>query len=655
MVVPMFAQYGDPNGEWRYYAGDNGSSKYSPLDQITAQNFSRLEVKWRWETPDYAVLRGKGIRPPRPIGFKATPLVVGDRLYISTGLTQVAALDARTGARLWLYDPEVYKHGWPANTAGMHSRGLTYWAKGNLARLFVGTYNGYLLAIDARTGRPAADFGEKGLADLETQIQRADRTGSVDLYNGEAYHVSSNSPPTVCRDVVIVGSSISDRPTMKEWPAGHVQAFDARTGDLRWVFHTVPQEGEFGVETWESNSWAYSGNTNVWTMMSADEDLGLVYLPTSTPTSDHYGGARLGDNLFAESIVAVDCDTGERRWHFQAIHHGVWDWDFPAAPNLVDVTVDGRAIKALAQVSKQAFTYVFDRVTGEPIWPIVERSVPQSDIPGERLSATQPFPTRPRPFDQQGLSLDDLIDFTPQLRQEAIDIVRRYRFGPLFTPPALYKPGGPIGTIQVPSNGGGANWSGAGIDPETGYLYVPSRTALHMAVLSEPGFELTNLRYLRAGTAGPDSDHPDRPQRPNGPQGLPLFKPPYSRMTAIDLNTGDIVWQVPTGPGSSFIRNHEAVQGLNLPPLGGNGRGGPLVTKTLLIHGISIGPTLGPTADRSIAKLLGYDKSTGAVLSEVEIPAAIVGTPMTYMVDGTQYIAATVQTDPPSLIALALP
>ena len=650
VAPPLLAQQGASDGEWRVYAGDAGSTKYSPLDQITPDNFSQLEVRWRWNSPDNDAMRSRNIRPPRPVELKATPLVVGDRMYVSTGLTQVAALDARTGEQLWLHDHGAWIKGWPANTAGMHSRGVTYWSDGDVERVFVGTYDGFLLALNAGTGQPVADFGVEGQADLERAIPRADRDSGFELHNGEVYQLSSNSPPTICRNVVVVGSSISDRPDVKEWAPGHVQAFDVRTGEPRWTFHTIPQEDEFGVETWENESWRFSGSTNVWTMMSADEELGLVYLPTATPTSDHYGASRLGDNLFAESLVAVDCETGERRWHFQAVHHGVWDWDFPAAPNLVDITVDGRTIKAVAQISKQAFTYVFDRETGDPVWPIEERPVPQSDIPGERLSPTQPFPTRPPPFDQQGVSIDDLIDFTPALRREALENIRPYRFGPLFTPPSLYRDGGPIGTIQVPTNGGAANWGGAGVDPETGYLYVPSRTALHMQVLSEPGSDVTNLRYLRAGTAGPRSEHPDNPRRPSGPQGLPLFKPPYSRMTAIDLNTGTIAWQVPTGPGSAFIRNHEALRGLDLPPLGGNGRGGPLVTKTVLIHSVSLGP-----ADGGRAVLVAYDKATGDVLSEVSIPGAAIGTPMTYMVNGTQYIALTVRTEPESLIALALP
>ena len=433
---------------------------------------------------------------------------------------------------------------------------------------------------------------------------------------------------------MIVGSSLSDRPPTKEWVPGYVQGFDARTGQRRWVFHIIPRKGEKGAETWENDSFEYMGNGNVWSMMSADEELGYVYLPTSTPTSDYYGADRLGDNLFAESLVCVECETGERVWHFQMVHHGLWDWDLPAAPNLVDIVVNGRSIKAVAQVSKQGWTYVFDRVTGEPVWPIEERPVAPSDIPGERAAPTQPFPTKPAPFERQGVVIDHLIDFTPELRAEAVEEASHYKMGPIFTPPSLYKEGGTRGTPQLPGAGGGANWSGAGIDPETGVLYVPSHQRMSMVILAEPDPAVSNLRYVRSGTVGPGSFHPARPRRPRGPKGLPFLKPPYSRMTAIDINTGEHLWWIPTGIGPESVRGHPSLQGLDLPPLGGQGRGGPLVTKTLLIHALSAN-------GNSPARLVAYDKTTGEKIGEVALPDDLICTPMTYIVNGVHYSAAT--------------
>ena len=649
LAHPARAQYGTRGEEWPSYGGDAGSTKYSPLDQIDKENFESLRVVWTWQSPDDRIMReNRGIARLRISGFKATPLMIGGVLYLNTGLDQVAALDALTGDLLWIHDPESYKGGAPASAVGFLNRGVTYWSDGEDQRIFHGTSDGYLMAFNARTGKPIPDFGVGGKVDLMSAVPRVSRQDTLVLAGGEAFHLSVDSPPTVCRDVVIVGSSQSDRPPTKEWPPGYVQAFDVRTGEPRWVFHAIPEEGEFGTETWENDSWRYSGNANVWSMMSADEELGYVYLPTTTPTSDYWGGARLGDNLFAESLVCVDVETGKRVWHFQMVHHGLWDWDLPAAPNLLDITIGGERIKAVAQVSKQGFTYVFNRVTGEPIWPIEEIAVAPSDVPGERASPTQPVPTKPPPFELQGVSIDDLIDFTPELRAEAVEEVSHYRIGPMFTPPSLYVEGGTRGTIQLPGAGGGANWSGAAIDPETAMLYVPSRTNYSMVILAVPDPNVSNLPYVRSGTVGPGSFHPARPQRPRGPQGLPLLKPPYSRMTAIDLNRGDVAWTIPTGEGPASVRNHPALEGIDLPALGGQGRGGPLLTKTLLIHSLSLGRGSG-------AFLVAYDKATGEKIGQVPLPGSVIGTPMTYVIGGKQHIAMTVQGSPPELVALALP
>lgn len=649
-----------PNAEWPSYGGTNWSQRYSALDQITRDNFKNLQIAWTWRTPDVELARALADRIDpawTPNGFKATPLVVKGVMYLSTGLGQIAAIDPMTGATKWVYDPQVYMRGAPASVVGpWQTRGLAYWTDGkNDERLLMGTLDGFILAVDAKTGRPIASFGDNGKTDLHIAVPRADRSvlrrPDRQMWSNEQHYISPNSPPVVVRDTVIVGSAMSDRPRFKEWAPGYVQAFDVRTGRLKWVFHTIPLDGQFGADTWKDGSNRYTGATNVWSMLSGDDELGYVYLPTTTPTSDYWGGFRKGDNLFAESVVAVDVETGKRVWHFQAVHHGVWDYDFPAAPTLMDIMVNGTRIKALAQVSKQGFTYVFDRVTGRPVWPIEERPVPPSDVPGEELSPTQPFPTRPPAFEYQGVSENELIDFTPELRAEAITIMRRFTYGPLFTPQTLYKDGGrqgTQGTLQLPGVSGGANWGGSGADPETGFLYVPSRTGLTRTLLVEGQPSFTDLKYVPNGKLGPQSIHPAQPPPPSGPQGLPLIKPPYSRMTAYNLNTGTIAWQVPTGPGQDVIRNHPALKGLSLPALGGQGgQGGPLMTRTLLVYGLA-------AAGRTdTAKLVAYDKATGTTLGEVALPASPLGTPMTYAISGRQFIAVTLTNG--TMVSLALP
>ena len=650
------AQPAGPGAEWVSYGGTNWSQKYSPLDQIDGSNFEDLSIAWTWKSVDIALiesLQRRYLPPLNANGLKATPLVVNGVMYLSTGLAQVVALDPTTGETLWVHDPRAYTTGGNASIVGpWQTRGLAYWTDGandEDARLFLGTHDGFLIAVNARTGRSINSFGIDGKSDLHTAVPRATRGVTLPLFSNEGHYLSPNSPPVIVRDTVISGAAMSDRPTLKEWPPGSVQGFDVRTGELKWVFHTIPQAGEFGEQTWEDGSNLYTGNANVWSTLSGDDELGQVYLATTAPTNDYWGGERKGDNLFSQSIVAVDVETGERVWHFQAIHHGVWDWDFPTAPTLMDITVEGRpgVIRALAQVSKQGFTYVFDRATGEPVWPIEERPVPPSHVPGEELAPTQPFPTRPPPFEYQGVREDLLIDFTPELRVEAVEIMRQYRYGPIFTPQTLYDVNGTHGTLQVPGSGGGANWSGSGADPETGFLYVPSRSGLTRMVLVEGKSSYTNLRYVPNGKLGPESIHPARPPAVTGPRGLPLIKPPYSRLTAYDMNRGEIVWQTPTGAGADRIRNHPALAGLELPPLGGQQTtSGPLVTKTLVVLG------LGPTGADDSAWLVAYDKATGAVRGRVALPARPLGTPMTYQIDGRQFIVLTLQGA--QMVALAL-
>lgn len=624
VAAPVRAQMGKgaADGQWPHYSGDKASTKYSPLDQINADNVAQLSVAWTWQTPDDELKKKQ--RGLGTFTWEATPLAVGDRLYTSTSLSQVAAINAQTGETIWVYNPEVYKAGRPTNLGFVH-RGLEYWRDDGQERVFLAGHDAYLYSIDARTGQLDTSFGDNGRIDLTTAIPNAVR----------AKNYTVTSPPIVCRDVIVVGASISDIPMMKEAPRGDVQAFDVRTGKPRWIFHAIAQPGEFGHETWEGDSWQYTGNANVWTMMSADEELGYVYLPMSTPTNDWYGGHRLGDGLFAESLVCVDVTTGKRVWHYQTVHHGVWDYDLPGAPVLCDINVDGQPIKAVAQITKTGFTFVFDRVSGKSVWPIEERPVPPSAVPGEKLSPTQPFPTKPAPYETQGSTEDNLIDFTPELKAEALKILNSYDHGPLFTPPTER------GTVNLPGWGGGGNWWGAAFDPETGQFYVPSMTAPIVVQLVEPKPDRSNFRYIRGG--GSFGGWLE------GPRGLPLFKPPYGRITAINLHTGEHTWMVPIGDGPRQKVNK--LVGRDVGPLG-DGGGGPLLTKTLLFVGQGSG-NRGGKAERTGHVLRAYNKSTGEVVAEATLPEAPSGTPMTYMAGGRQYIA--VATSKGTLVSLALP
>jgi quinoprotein glucose dehydrogenase len=617
--------------EWRTYGHDAHGTKYSPLDQIDASNVRKLRIAWRWMSPDGALVdRDPSLHPNL---FEGTPIMLDGVLYVSTSLHQVAAIDAATGRTLWVYDPGVHESGSPPGMGFTH-RGVSAWAEGRELRIFLATGDGYLIGLDAFSGEPIASFGEEGRIDLTLGLRRpVDRK-----------YYGVNSPPLVTGDVVVVGSIITDAWPYQEGFPGDVRGFDARTGKLLWTFHTVPRKGEVGYDTWLEGSAERAGQANVWTLMSADEELGTIYLPLSTPTNDDYGGHRPGDNLFGESIVCVEARTGRRVWHFQAVHHGLWDYDLPAAPVLADIVVGGKAIKALAQVSKQAFLYVLDRTTGEPVWPIEERPVPASMVPGERASPTQPFPTRPAPFDRQGLSEDDLIDFTPALRAEARGIVSFFDSGPLFTPPTLK------GLIVLPGRVGGASWAGAAYDPQTHVLYVPSVTRPYIVRLVEP--KTGDAQYVSQVL-------------PNqiGPQGLPLTKPPYGRITAIDLDSGEHLWRVPHGSGP---RDHAALKDLNLPPLGSSSRGFVFLTKTLLFS--AQGPHLAYTraprmnsfelfATTREPMLRAFDKKTGELLFEIELPANAGGAPMTYETGGRQFIVVPIGGGgiPAELVALALP
>ena len=673
LAASAAGQNGAPAGEWPSYGGDVGSTKYSPLDQIDASNFGELQNVWRWRSADGFLSKNeaggewhasrdvifdrlkdddpllwRAGRAPFIRNLKATPLMQEGLLFLNTPISIGAAVHPGTGRTVWAYNPKSYESGTTTMTVVWNQRGVAYWTNGEDgeaadSRVYWGTGDGYLLSVDARTGRPIEEFGDRGRVDLMEGLPRANR-GERDYLNALLY--SMQSPPVVVRDVVVTGASIADRRITKESIPGWVRGWDARTGELRWVFRTVPQEGDEGVETWEDESWRYSGNANVWTMLSGDNEHGIVYLPIGTATNDFYGGHRPGDNLYSESLVAVDVETGDKLWHFQAVRHGLWDYDFPAAPTLIDLPggdgADPRQI--VAQVSKQGFLYVFDRVTGEPVWGIEDRPVPPATMPGDTASPTQPFPTKPAPFEYQGVTEDDLADFTPEIRQMALDVIANYEIGPLYTPPSLPVRGGKQGTIFRPSAGGGANWYGAAVDPETGWLYVPSRNAFSMVTFYTPDpLEGGTLRYTHGG----------RGRRPEMPEGLPLFKPPYTRMTAIDLLTGEHVWMKPLG-NNDTLRNHPRLADLDLPPLGGDTYTGPLLTKTLLIHGQHA-----PEGDGG-NRLVARDKRTGDVIAEAPLPARGLGTPMTYLWEGRQYIALTVagrrETDGvPELIAFALP
>jgi quinoprotein glucose dehydrogenase len=663
LAGPAAAQPPAPStltGEWPTYGGDLANSKYSPLDQITAGNFAALRPAWRAKSPDgflsmtlpdgtewsaeskliFEALsrsdpkRWRDNQPPFIQNFKATPLMVGGTLYVNTAASVGAAFDARTGALKWTCNPKSYEAGTTTLTLRWNQRGVAYWRSGDDERIYWGTGDGYLIAVDARTGRPIDSFGVHGKVDLMEGLPRAQR-GTRDYLNALTYSVQS--PPIVVRDLVITPAAISSLIKTKEQIPGWMRAFDARTGEVRWTYQPIPQQGEFGSDTWQDGSSEYAGKVTVWTVMSADEELGLVYLPTNTTAPDFYGAHRLGDNLFAESIVALDINTGKRAWHFQTVHHGLWDYDNPAAPNLLDINVNGSRVKALAQVTKQGHVYTFDRATGKPVWPIEEKPVPASDVPGEKASPTQPIPSKPAPFEYQGVTVDDLADFTPEIRAMAENAIQGFRIGPLFTPPSV------AGTLVRPGTTGGANWSGAAVDPSTGFLYVPSRNAYAVSKLSPPASALdSNLLYMPA---------PGR--NPQMPDGLPLFKPPYSRMTAIDMNAGAQVWMVPTGAGDR-IRNNPRLRPLNLPPVGGDVTlSGPLLTKTLLIYALTAGGSNGGP------RLVAYDKATGKELASTDLPGNAIGTPMTYALGGKQYIAITVQgrtpADVPELVALSLP
>ncbi|HYB93866.1 MAG TPA: pyrroloquinoline quinone-dependent dehydrogenase [Vicinamibacterales bacterium] len=612
-LVPVAAQ------QWPHYAGDQAASHYSPLDQVTAANVTRLQVAWEWK-PNENNLPEFGTRPG---AFQNTPLVIDGVMYLSTPYNQVAALDATTGKELWRYDPKAYEDGQPPNGQGFVHRGVAAWRDRDQLRLFLNArYK--LIQLDARTGTPVASFGKDGVIDLsEGLVWAINKT-----------HYTNTSPPIVYKDLIIVGNGVGDRLMYRNDPPGDVRAFHARTGKLAWKFNTIPQRGEFGNNTWDGGSWRFTGHTNVWAPMSVDESRGLLYLPVSTPSNDYYGGRRPGANLFAESIVCLDANTGQRKWHYQIVHHGLWDYDPASAPNLVTITVDGKRIDAVVQLTKQGFAFVFDRVTGKPVWPIEERAVPRSDVPGEASWPTQPFPTRPPPFESQGVTLDDAFDLTPEWRARATAELKKYRLGPLYTPPSLE------GTVVLPGVWGGANWGGGAFDPVSGRLFV--KTTRSPAIFKLEKFDKGSQPQDRVDEV--NADYINRSPS-SFIDGVPIIKPPYAHLVAIDLNRGDIAWKVPFGDAPD-IRSNPALKDVPLPDrLGAVGPPGAIVTRSGLVF----------VGGNDMA-LSAFDARDGRELWRFVLPRQATATPMTYLdADGRQVVViATGRGEDTALVAFRL-
>lgn len=625
LLTAMSMAFAGDDGNWTEYTGDKAGSRYLASKGVTAESVKSMKVAWRWSMPDNAVAADNA--ELRTWVNESTPLAIDGILYSTSPMSTVSAIDGQTGKTLWTYDPQAYKDGTPPNL-GFINRGLTYWADGEDKRIIVGTGDGYLIALDAKNGKPIESWGEKGRVDLTKGMRRqVDRS-----------LIAVTSPPIVCGDTVVPSIAVLDsfaigRQPMKYHPPGDVQAFDVRTGKRVWIFEQPPQKGQTGNETWEDESWKTTGSGNMWARPGCDEELGLVYLPFSTPTNDFYGGHRKGDGLFGESLVAVNAKSGKLAWYYQMVRHGLWDYDLPTSPNLMDLTVNGKKIKAVAQVTKQGFVFTFDRATGKPVWPIEDRPVPQSTVPGERSAATQPHPTVPAPFVQQGVTEDDLIDLTPKLKEEAKKILARYNYGPLYTPPTLDK----AGTLQVPGVLGGASWAGAAHNPKTNVMYVPSFTIPFGIKIKKENASVYDYTGTWAGVGGP--------------QGLPLFKPPFSTVTAIDMNTGKHLWQIPAGKGPV---DHPAIKDLKLDRVGVPRESFVALTDEILFlapegtHGVIGLSSRGNALITQISLeekepyLYAHDARTGDLVGELRLPGAAFGALMTYRAGDKQYVVVPI-------------
>lgn len=611
--------------EWRTYGGDPGNARYSPLDLLNRNNVAGVKVAWRWKSDNFSV--------PPEYRNESTPIMVNGTLYFTSGAERwVVAADAATGATQWAWHLDEGPRGLkaPRRSAG---RGVAYWTDGASERIFTVTPGLQLVALDARTGQPIPTFGTNGMTDIKASLGV-----DIDLVNAV---IGNSSPPFVVGDVVVIPPALQEGtrpPSMKNVP-GRIVAIDAKTGALAWRFNTIPVKGDPGYETWEAGSAEYTGNAGAWAPLAADTARGLLYVPVEDATGDYYGGHRPGNNLYSSSLVCLDAKTGKRVWHQQLVHHDIWDRDNPTQPILADVTVGGRKMAVVVQLTKQAYAYVFDRVTGAPVWPMPEQPVQQSDVPGERTAATQPIPSKPAAFDRQGVNIDDLIDFTPELRAEAVKMLEKVRLSRnAFTPPSLANaPDGTTGTLVVPGNLGGANWEGGALDPETGLLYVGSWTnPTILALTKDP--QRSDMDWVGGGGGS------------TRVKGLPILKPPYSRITAIDLNTGDHAWMVPNGDTPPEIRSNPALAGVALPRTGATTRPELLVTKTLLFAAEGNGA-------QPILHVL--DKATGAEITAITVLGTINSVPMTYAINGRQFVAfwtSNRQAQQPSeLVALALP
>ncbi len=614
-IMPLRGQSPKPANPWPAYAADNAATHYSPLEDITPANVSGLAQAWEWATGEQPMPEFGA----QPGNFQNTPLMIDNVLYVSTPYNRVVALDAETGKEIWSHDPKAYEDGQPPNGTGFVHRGVAAWRDGAQTRIFINS-RWRLIALDAKTGEPITSFGTNGTVDLTQGLRReVNRT-----------HYTNTSPPVIYKDLIILGNGVGDRLVYKGDPPGDVRAFDARTGKQVWRFNTVPGAGEFGNDTWGNDSWKTAGHTNVWAPMSLDDARGLLYLPVSTPSNDFFGGDRPGANLYGESIVCLDAATGVRKWHFQLVHHGLWDYDPGSAPALVTVTVNGRRVDAVVQLTKQGLAFVFDRVTGQPIWPIEERPVPASDVAGEHAWPTQPFPTQPPAFSPQGLTLDDAMDFTPELKAQAQAEMKKYRIGPLYTPPSV------AGTLMNPGIIGGANWGGSAFDPETGRLYVKTSHQPALARIRPSDRTAANPRASEVDAAfvGAIGGGTFAPTPPAGYTGtdrmgtLPLVKPPYGELVAFDLGRGAIAWRVPFGDNPQ-VRSHPLLAGVPLPTrLGAAGAPGVIVTKSGLV--------IGGGGDNALNV---FDKVSGKEIARFPLSRRSAGTPMTYRArSGRQFI-----------------
>ena len=656
-ALAVAQERGNLRGEWRYQSGDAWGTRYSPLDQINASNFEDLELQWVWRGDNFG---------PHPLYLsRSTPSYIDGILYTVAGYRRTtAAIDPATGETLWTYR-EPHTPRWEESMRASYGKGVGYGEIDGRGVIYIITPAFFLHAIDAKTGKHLEGFGSR------VPIEGFPETGVVDLladlghdYDPESGipmevgYITSSSPPIVVNGTVVVGNSHEQgySQTRIENVPGDILAYDAQTGQHKWKFNVIPQsESEFGFDTWESDAWQQTGDVSSWAPLSADLERGIVYIPTNAPTLDYYGGFRPGNNLFGTSVIALDVKTGQRVWHFQTVRHPIWNYDLPNVPILADVTVNGKEVPMVIQTTKQGMTFAFNRETGEPVWPIEDRPVPQSVVPGEQLSPTQAFPTKPEPLEELGLSGENVIDFTPELKQEALEIMSQYRIGGPYMPPL---PEDHTENVKgwIACSGGVNITHPSSMDPETGILYQSSGPQCSGRLL-QPGVNADGPKHgctaseasctttgvtIADWVSGGGVDW-------GGPQGLPMHKPPYSRITAIDMNTGEHLWWIPVGEATDRLKNHRALRGVDLSGVSGRSRAIHMVTGSLLL---ATEGTQGPPV------LNAHDKRTGKKLGSIDLPAPGQYGMMTYEHDGRQYIIVQIGaggTYPGSVAAFALP